>query len=75
MNNFSLLAGAIPFLAQTTAPQVPDLPRTKSILDTLIAAGPVMYVLLAMSIVLVARQQSARRSEERPDGFSVDDTP
>src|SRR6478672_11302600 len=53
MNNFSLLAGAIPFLAQTPAPQVPDLPRTKSILDTLIAAGPVMYVLLAMSIVLV----------------------
>ena len=53
MNNFSLLAGAMPFLAQTPAPQLPDLPRTKSILDTLIAAGPVMYVLLAMSIILV----------------------
>src|SRR3954470_9069650 len=51
MNNFSLFAGALPFLAQTPAP--PDLPKTKSILDTLIAAGPVMYVLLAMSIVLV----------------------
>ena len=53
MNNFSLFAGALPFLAQTPAPLVPDLPRTKSILDTLIAAGPVMYVLLAMSIILV----------------------
>jgi hypothetical protein len=51
MNNFSLFAGALPFLAQTPAP--PDLPKTKSILDTLIAAGPVMYVLLAMSIVMV----------------------
>jgi biopolymer transport protein ExbB len=54
MNNFSaLFAGAMPFLAQTPAPQVPDLPRSKSVLDTLIAAGPVMYVLLAMSIILV----------------------
>src|SRR5207302_5056215 len=44
-------AGAMPFLAQAPAPL--DLPRTRSVLDTLIAAGPVMYVLLAMSIVLV----------------------
>ena len=51
MNIFSLFAGAMPFLAQTPAP--PDLPRTKSVLDTLIAAGPVMYALLAMSIILV----------------------
>ena len=43
----------MPFLAQTPAPLAPDLPRSKSILETLIAAGPVMYVLLAMSIVLV----------------------
>jgi biopolymer transport protein ExbB len=54
MNIFSLFAGAaMPFLAQTPAPLAPDLPRSKSVLDTLIAAGPVMYVLLAMSIVLV----------------------
>ena len=54
MNIFSLFAGAaMPFLAQTPTPLVPDLPRTKSVLDTLIAAGPVMYALLAMSIVLV----------------------
>src|SRR3977135_395343 len=54
MNIFSLCAGtAMPFLAQTSAPLAPDLPRTQSILETLRAAGPVMYVLLAMSIVLV----------------------
>jgi biopolymer transport protein ExbB len=51
MNNFSLFAGVMPFLAQAPAP--PDLPRSKSVLDTLIAAGPVMYALLAMSIILV----------------------
>jgi biopolymer transport protein ExbB len=54
MNIFSLFAGtAMPFLAQTSAPSAPDLPRTQSILETLRSAGPVMYVLLAMSIVLV----------------------
>src|ERR1700704_4632454 len=54
MNIFSLFAGvAMPFLAQAPAPLAPDLPRSKAVLDTLIAAGPVMYVLLAMSIVLV----------------------
>ena len=54
MNIFSLFAGAaMPFLAQTPVPLAPDLPRSKSVLDTLIAAGPVMYVLLAMSIILV----------------------
>src|SRR5438270_7186740 len=53
MNNFSLFASATLVLAQTPAPQLPDLPRHKTMLDTLIAAGPVMYALLAMSIVLV----------------------
>ena len=51
MNNFWLFAGVMPLLAQAPAP--PDLPRSKSVLDTLIAAGPVMYALLAMSIILV----------------------
>jgi biopolymer transport protein ExbB len=51
MNIFlALYSGATPFLAQAPAP---DLPRSKSVLDTLIAAGPVMYVMLAMSVVLV----------------------
>src|SRR3954467_6615590 len=53
MNNFSLLAGAVQWLAQTPAPQLPNLPKSRTILDTLIAAGPVMYVMLALSIVFV----------------------
>src|SRR3954463_11141778 len=52
-NLFALFAGAMPFLAQTPAPTAPDLPRTKSILDTLIGAGPVMAFLLALSVVFV----------------------
>ena len=32
---------------------MPDLPRTKSILDTLIAAGPVIIPLFALSIIFV----------------------
>src|SRR6476646_3917277 len=53
MNIFSLFAGAMPFLAQAPAPQVPDIPRTKSMLDTLIAAGPVMGAMLVLSIIFV----------------------
>ena len=54
MNNlFALFAGALPFLAQTPAPLAPDLPRTKSILDTLIAAGPVIIPLFVLSIIFV----------------------
>src|SRR3954468_11732023 len=53
MNNFSLFAGALPWLAQAPAPQLPDLPKTKSVLDTLIAAGPVMAAMLALSIIFV----------------------
>ena len=52
-NLFALFAGATPFLAQTPAAVAPDLPRTKSILDTLIGAGPVMAFLLALSVVFV----------------------
>src|SRR4051812_31675178 len=54
MNNlFALFAGASAFLAQTPGPQVPDLPRTKSVLDTLIAAGPVIIPLFILSIIFV----------------------
>jgi biopolymer transport protein ExbB len=53
MNIFSLFAGAMPFLAQTPAPQLPDLPRHKTMLDSLIAAGPVMGALLILSIIFV----------------------
>lgn len=54
MNNlFALFAGATPFLAQTPAPLTPDLPRAKSILDTIIAAGPVMIPMFVLSIIFV----------------------
>src|SRR5438270_11305554 len=51
MNNLSpLFAGATSLLAQTALPGAPDLPHTKSVLDAIIAAGPVMYVLFALSV-------------------------
>ncbi|HYJ03635.1 MAG TPA: MotA/TolQ/ExbB proton channel family protein [Chthoniobacterales bacterium] len=54
MNNlFALFAGATPFLAQTPAPVTPDLPRAKSILDTILAAGPVMIPMFVLSIIFV----------------------
>ena len=54
MNNlFALFAGATPFLAQTPAPVTPDLPRAKSILDTIMAAGPVMIPMFVLSIIFV----------------------
>src|SRR5438105_9643314 len=53
MNNFSLFAGVVPFLAQAPAPPLPELPRHKTMLDTLIAAGPVMGALLVLSIIFV----------------------
>src|SRR5438309_10204410 len=54
MNNlFALSAGVTSFLAQTPAPLVPDLPRTKSILQILIDAGPVMGALFALSVLFV----------------------
>jgi biopolymer transport protein ExbB len=49
----ALLAGAIPLLAQSPAPATalaPDLPRSTSILDAMIAAGPIMIPLFALSI-------------------------
>ena len=53
MNISWLFAAAMPFLAQTPAPQLPDLPKHKTMLDTLIAAGPVMGALLILSIIFV----------------------
>jgi biopolymer transport protein ExbB len=53
-NLFALFAGATPFLAQTPAPLAPDLPQhTKSILDTIIGAGPVMIPLFVLSVFSV----------------------
>src|SRR5437879_1025958 len=57
MKIFSLLIAAAigtPLLAQgATAPLTPDLPHTKTVLDALIAAGPVMIVLFLLSIFFV----------------------
>lgn len=49
----ALLAGAGPLLAQSPPPQVPDLPRTTSILHAIIGAGPVMIPLFILSIFSV----------------------
>ena len=50
-NLFALFAGATPFLAQTPAPLAPDLPQhTRSILDIIIGAGPVMIPLFVLSV-------------------------
>ena len=47
----ALLAGATQVLAQNPVPgAAPDLPRPTSILDAMIAAGPVMIPLLALSV-------------------------
>ncbi len=50
------LAAATPLFAQSPAPAVagaPDLPRSTSILDAMIAAGPIMIPLLALSVFSV----------------------
>jgi biopolymer transport protein ExbB len=53
-NLFALFAGATPLLAQTPAPLAPDLPQhTRSILDIVIGAGPVMIPLFVLSVFSV----------------------
>lgn len=49
----ALLAGANPLLAQTPAPIAPDLPASSSILDAMMHAGPVIWVLFFLSIFSV----------------------
>ena len=49
----ALLAGAGPLLAQSPPPMIPDLPRTTSILQAMIAAGPIMVPLFLLSILSV----------------------
>ena len=52
---FAVLASASSSLAQavTTAPDLPRTTSTKSIMDAILTAGPVMYVLLALSVFSV----------------------
>ncbi|MFN2508181.1 MAG: MotA/TolQ/ExbB proton channel family protein [Chthoniobacterales bacterium] len=49
------LTSAPPILAQTPAPAplVPDLPRTTSMLDAMMNAGPIIYPLFALSVFSV----------------------
>ena len=49
----AFLAAATPLLAQDPAAQPPDLPQSTSILDAMIAAGPVILPLFALSIFSV----------------------
>jgi biopolymer transport protein ExbB len=57
MKNFlflpALLAGAGPLLAQNPSPALPDLPRTTSILQAMISAGPIMVPLFLLSVFSV----------------------
>ena len=52
-NLFALFAGTAPFLAQTPGPLAPDLPHTKSIMDVIIKAGPVMIPQFILSVIFV----------------------
>ena len=49
----AFLASATPLLAQAPAAQPPDLPQSTSILDAMIAAGPVIIPLFVLSIFSV----------------------
>jgi biopolymer transport protein ExbB len=52
----ALLASATPLLAQAPAPATPDLPRSTSMLQALINAGPViipLFILSVFSVMLV----------------------
>lgn len=51
---FALLAKATPLFAQAATPAaLPDMPKSRSILDAMISAGPVMVPLFALSIFSV----------------------
>lgn len=49
----ALLVGANSVLAQSPSPALPDLPRTTSILQAMISAGPIMVPLFLLSVVSV----------------------
>jgi biopolymer transport protein ExbB len=69
------LASAPSLLAQavTTAPDLPRVTSTKSILDAILSAGPVMYVLLALSVfsvmLVVVYLMTIRRGAIVSSGF------
>lgn len=57
MNKFFWLllapASATSLLAQSPSPIPPDLPRTKSILDAMLQAGPIMIPLFILSVISI----------------------
>jgi biopolymer transport protein ExbB len=72
------LAGTVTLLGQTappsaTPPLVPDIPRSKTIMDALIGAGPVMVLLFALSVLFVmlviAYLMTIRRGAVVSSGF------
>jgi biopolymer transport protein ExbB len=68
------LASAAPLLAQSPTPAIaPDYPHTKSVMDAILAAGPVMYVLLALSVfsvmLVVVYLMTIRRGAVVSSGF------
>src|SRR3954454_4493802 len=63
-----------PLFAQTvSAGNLPDLPHTKSVLDAIISAGPVMYVLFALSVfsimLVIVYALTIRRGAVVSSGF------
>jgi biopolymer transport protein ExbB len=69
----ALLAGAQPLLAQSPSPVAPDLPRTTSILDAVIKAGPIMVPLFLLSVfsvmLVVVYLLTIRRGSVVSNGF------
>jgi biopolymer transport protein ExbB len=76
------LASATPLLAQTPLPAIspapivpiaPDYPHTKTVLDAILHAGPVMYVLLGLSVfsvmLVVTYLMTIRRGAVVSSGF------
>jgi biopolymer transport protein ExbB len=62
-----------PSPAASAAPLAPDLPHTRSVLDAILAAGPVMYILLALSVfsvmLVVVYLMTIRRGAVVSSGF------
>lgn len=71
----AMLASAPSLLAQavTTAPDLPRTTSTKSVLDAIVQAGPVMYVLVALSVfsvmLVVVYLMTIRRGAIVSSGF------
>ena len=70
----AMLASASPLLAQASPPPIlPDQPHTKTVLEAILHAGPVMYVLVALSIfsvmLVITYLMTIRRGAVVSNGF------